>query len=452
MSLDLLEEFGGPSHHDSLNPWASSTSYNGTKDESIGEDDFGDFAQPETSFELVKNPEHAHQHGEYPTTIPQDPGGLLIDTETTKPPPSPSPSFRELNASLKLAIPEKVSIENTVDKTPEDSTPITAWPSFGRDRAKSMGKPIPMSPYTEDDDDWGDFQKESETGNIDHEASLERHPTAYVATTKETKQDTSLLDLMDSPQAKSSPPTLANPAATASDLVTTTTTSELSDGITAGPAPSNIPPPSVLLSVIATLLYRLPDEIRGMVSSMSISLMNGTIPADESFYENLHNELAKTTASARILAGRKLRWKRDTHLAQRMSIGPANAGKAGGMKLTGVDRNEARREDQEAAEVVKLWQQQAGGIKSQIAKVNAQQSEVKFAIPEYSANMPIRVAKLGEGGLTAPKCCFLCGLKRDERVARLDVNVEDSFGEWWIDHWGHTDCIRFWEEHKDSLK
>ncbi|KAL8860216.1 MAG: hypothetical protein Q9198_010588 [Flavoplaca austrocitrina] len=135
-----------------------------------------------------------------------------------------------------------------------------------------------------------------------------------------------------------------------------------------------------------------------------------------------------------------------------MSIGPANAGKAGGMKLTGVDRNEARREDQEAAEVVKLWQQQAGGIKSQIAKVNAQQSEVKFAIPEYSDNMPIRVAKLGEGGLTAPKCCFLCGLKRDERVARLDVSVEDSFREWWTDHWGHTDCIRFWEEHKDSLK
>ncbi|KAL8876521.1 MAG: hypothetical protein Q9198_005300, partial [Flavoplaca austrocitrina] len=309
MSLDLLQEFGGPSHHDSLNPWASSRSHNGTKDDSIGEDDFGDFAQPEASFELVKNPEHAHQHGEYPTTLPQDPGGLLIDTETTKPPPSPSPSFRELNASLKLAIPEKVSVGNTVDKAPEDSTPITAWPSFGRDRAKSMGKPLPLSPYTEDDD-WGDFQKESETGNIDHEASLERHPIAYVATTKETKQDTSLLDLMDSLQAKSSPPTLANPAATASDLATTTTTtSELSDAITAGPAPSNIPPPSVLLSVIATLLYSLPDEIRGIVSSMSISLMNGTIPTDESCYGNLHNKLAKTTASARILAGRKLRWK-----------------------------------------------------------------------------------------------------------------------------------------------
>lgn len=420
----------------------------------MGEDDFGDFAQPETSFELVKNPEHAHLHGEFPTTLPQGQGGLLIDTETTKPPPSPSPSFRELNASLKLAIPEEVSVGKTVDKTPEDSTPITAWPSFGRDRAKSMGKPIPFSPYTEDDDYWGDFQKESQPANIDHETSPERNPVEYVATTKETKQDTSLLDLMDSLQVKMSPPTLVNPAAAASDLATTPTTtkSKLSDEVTAGPAPSNIPPPSVLLSVIVTLLYSLPDEIRDIVSSMSISLMNGTIPTDELHYENLHNKWAKTTACARILAGRKLRWKRDTHLAQRMSIGPANAGKAGGMKLTGVDRNEARREDQEAAEVVKLWKQQAGGIKSQIARVNAQQSKVKFAIPEYSDNMPVRVAKLGEGGLTAPKCCFLCGLKRDERVARLDVNVEDSFGDWWIDHWGHRDCIRFWEEHKDSLK
>ncbi|KAJ3502922.1 hypothetical protein NM208_g16619 [Fusarium decemcellulare] len=30
---------------------------------------------------------------------------------------------------------------------------------------------------------------------------------------------------------------------------------------------------------------------------------------------------------------------------------------------------------------------------------------------------------------TAPKACIICGLKREERVAKVDYEVEDSFGE-----------------------
>ncbi|KAL8758560.1 MAG: hypothetical protein Q9199_001413 [Rusavskia elegans] len=443
MSLDLLQEFSCSSHDDEINPWASSSSHNVTNNGSTEEDDFGDFALPETSFELERDPGDDGTLGKYSKPSSQNQSGLLIDTETTKPPPSPSPSFRALNAPLKLAIPQEESDGNVVHNRSEDPTPITAWPSYARNRAKSFGKPLPLSPYTEDHDDWGDFQEESQTDII-----VEDPPSENVATNKELKQDTSLLDLMDSLEVTTAPPARA-PAAAAEATVTAP---KLSSTSTAGPAPSNVPPPSVLLSIIVTILDSLPNEIHDIVCSMSTSLMNDAFPSHESHFENLHDNLATTTASARVLAGRKLRWERDTHLAQRMSIGPANAGKAGGMKLTGVDRTEARREDQEAAEVVRMWRQQAGGIKSQIAKINAQQSEVKFALPEYSDNMPIRVVKLGEGGLAAPKCCFLCGLKRDERVARLDVNVEDSFGEWWVDHWGHVDCIRFWEEHKDSLK
>ncbi|KAL8657670.1 MAG: hypothetical protein Q9226_001679 [Calogaya cf. arnoldii] len=455
MSLDLLQEFGSSSQDDFINPWASSSSHNVTNNGSTAEDDFGDFAHPETSFELEKDLEYDeyHENHEYSSAaFPQNQGGLLIDTETTRPPPSPSPSpsFRELNAPLKLAIPEEVSVGNIVDKQrSEDSTPITAWPSFGRDRAKSFGKPLPLSPYREDDDDWGDFEEESQTENTGDEASVEENPIAQVATNKGPRQDTSLLDLMDSLEVTSLSPPPVGSAATVKEAVKTP---RIPNETTTGSAPSNIPPPSVLLSLIVTILDGLPAEVRDIVSSMSTALMNNTFSASESLFESLHDKVAMTTASARILAGRKLRWKRDTHLAQRMSIGPANAGKAGGMKLTGVDRTEARREDQEAAEVVRLWKQQAGGIKSQIAKINAQQSEVKFAVPEFSDNTLLRVAKLGDGGLAAPKCCFLCGLKRDERVAKLDVNVEDSFGEWWIDHWGHVDCVRFWEEHKDLLK
>ncbi|KAL8907620.1 MAG: hypothetical protein Q9171_005791 [Xanthocarpia ochracea] len=446
MSLDLLQEFGDPSHDDFINPWASSNSHHVTNNASAEEDDFGDFAQPGTSYELEKDPAYDNPHSTYSLTSPQNQGGLLIDTETTK--PSPSPSFQKLNAPLKLAIPLDVNKGTVIDCTPKESTPVTAWPSFGRNRAKSFGKPIPFSPYTENDDGWGDFQEESHTETVRHGRSFEITPKAYLATNEEIKQDTSLLDFNDSLETKPNLPTPAAPAA----AVTASTPPKASKKSIAGPSPSNIPPPSVLLSIVVTILEGLPDEIRDIVSSMGTSLMNDSFSSNELPSEALQNKLAVTTASARILAGRKLRWKRDTHLTQRMSIGPANAGKAGGMKLTGVDRTESRREDQEATEVVRLWKQQLGGLKSQIAKINGRQSELKLALPEYSDNMPIRVAKLGDGGLAAPKCCFLCGLKRDERVAMLDVNVEDSFGEWWVDHWGHVDCIRFWEENRDSLK
>ncbi|KAL8765694.1 MAG: hypothetical protein Q9209_007301 [Squamulea sp. 1 TL-2023] len=433
MSLDLLQEFGNPSHNDFINPWASSSSHNITNSVSIEEDEFGDFAEPGVSNEPEKDAGQDKAYILASMTVAQHQDGLLVDTGTTR--PSQSPSFQDLNAPLKLAIPQNQSSGNIVNNKPEESTPITAWPSYGCDRAKSFGKPLPLSPYREDEDDWGDFEEESHADAMKNEA-IDR---MRAVPNKEVKEDSSL-DLTDSFEPTISPSAVwvAGPKALKVS--------------TAKPAPSNIPPPSILLSIVVTIFEGLPDEIRDIVSSISDSLMNDAFPPSESLFENLLDKLAMTAASARILAGRKLRWKRDTHLAQRMSTGPANAGKAGGMKLTGVDRTESRREDQEAAEVVRLWKQQLGGLKNQIAKINAQQSEINLALPEYADNMPIRVAKLGEGGLGAPKCCFLCGLKRDERVARLDVNVEDSFGEWWVDHWGHVDCIRFWEEHKDSLK
>ncbi len=391
MSLDLLQEFGDPSHDDFINPRASSSRHHVTNNASAEEDDFGDFAQPGTSYELEKDPAYDNPHSTFSLTSPLNRGGLLIDTETAKPSPSPSPSFQELNAPLKLAIPLDVSKENVIDSEPKESTPVTAWPSFGRNRAKSFGNPLPFSPYTEDDDGWGDFQEESHTETVRHGPSVEMAPKAHLATNEEIKQDTSLLDFKDSLETKTN---LSGPAAPAA-AVTASIPPKALKNPTVGPSPSNIPPPSVLLSIVVTILEGLPDEIRDIVSSMGTSLMNDSFSTNELPSEALQNKLAVTTASARILAGRKLRWKRDTHLTQRMSIGPANAGKAGGMKLTGVDRTESRREDQEATEVVRLWKQQLGGLKSQIAKLNGRQSELRLALPEYSDNMPIRVAKLG---------------------------------------------------------
>ncbi|KAL8948880.1 MAG: hypothetical protein Q9222_004968 [Ikaeria aurantiellina] len=432
MSLDLLQAFGNPS------PGKLIESSSGLSDKDSNnlastneEEDFGDFEDAEISNNSPIKPRDrladlAIRSGEHAES-------LLIDAEPVKPPPSPS--FQELNAPLKLAIPQEASHTELVEAKPEESTPVTAWPSYGRDRAKSMGKPLPLSPYT--DDDWGDFEEEPQFEHVKDNKPTSTFKESHVLPHQEKQDVNSLVDPIND-QETSGPRRFI--------------TSKPARFPGAGPAPTNIPPPSVLLTAIVSFLQSLPTDLKEIVAFISINLMTSSPIAWESHLEKLTDLIAMINASARILAGRKLRQKRDTHLAQSMRIGPANAGKAGGMKLTGIDRTESRKEDQEAAEILRLWRQQAGSLKGQIARINAQQSEVNLVLPDISENMPIRAAKIGEGAMTAPKCCFLCGLKREERVAKLDVNVEDSFGEWWVDHWGHVDCIQFWERHRDSLK
>ena len=212
-----------------------------------------------------------------------------------------------------------------------------------------------------------------------------------------------------------------------------------------GPPPSNIPPPSVFLPVIAAIFGSLATDLRTVTSHP---------PLDQPItLQQVRALLSTVRAAARILAGRKLRWKRDSLLAQSMKIGPAHSGKAGGMKLAGVDKAESRREDQEAAEALQVWKQQVGPLRSMIAALNSQLPEhERFKVPEIADIMPIRQGKPSEGMVTAPKCCFLCGIRRDERVAKVDVDVEDSFGEWWVEYWGHVDCVEYWGNHKDSLR
>jgi len=72
----------------------------------------------------------------------------------------------------------------------------------------------------------------------------------------------------------------------------------------------------------------------------------------------------------------------------------------------------------------------------------------QLAIPDVSENMHV---KSQVGGLTAPKACIVCGLKREERINKVDVDVEDSFGEWWTEHWGHRACRNFWLKHEPAL-
>ena len=157
---------------------------------------------------------------------------------------------------------------------------------------------------------------------------------------------------------------------------------------------------------------------------------------------------------ARIIAGRKLRWKRDQHLSQSMRIGPAAAGGKGGMKLAGVDKSEVAKEDREVLDTLRLYKGQIGKLRSAVSAASAMPSTAKLSpVPDISDPMPVKILKPGEGGITAPHACALCGLKREERVARVDMEIEDSFGEWWVQGTNmHVACLEFWNQFSWKLK
>ncbi|KAL2052594.1 hypothetical protein ABVK25_007154 [Lepraria finkii] len=222
------------------------------------------------------------------------------------------------------------------------------------------------------------------------------------------------------------------------------------NAVDVGPPPTNIPPPSVLLPLVATLFQSMSTNVKKAATSQR-AYSDPYEPLDLTRIQQIQGTLADARAGARIMAGRKLRWKRDNILSQSMKIGPAS-GKVSGMKLAGVDKAETRREDQEAAEALRAWKQQVGPLRSAMSMINVHLPGGRLSIPDLAEAMPIRVVKPSEGAVTAPKCCFVCGIKRDERVAKVDVDVEDSFGEWWREYWGHVDCVAFWENHEASLR
>lgn len=219
--------------------------------------------------------------------------------------------------------------------------------------------------------------------------------------------------------------------------------------ITQGVAPSNIPPPSVLLSIFGPVLTTLALEFLHPLSTLP-SAQKSHLLSTQATKTFLASYITLTHVLGHILVGRKSRWKRDKHLAQSMSIGPATSGRSGGMKLAGLDKSEAGREDTEAQVVLSVWREQAGRLKS--AVTGASVHGVKLTVPELGDALPVRVAKTSEGAITSTQACALCGLKREERVAKVDVAVEDSFGEFWVEGTNmHRSCLRFWELFKTRL-
>lgn len=397
-------------------------------EESTGVDDDDDFGD----FETVTSPAPPLAPAPVPTPAAQSLEGLFgATTLQSKPPlkkpkdliPPPmnlnsgplpypqapkSPSFQERNPfgqQLGLAMNQVAAVKKS--EKPQSASPVTVWPSFEPPKpAPYQDSPVP----DQADDDWGDF------------ADLPPE-TPAVANAKAASGIEAEAWGWDNADQVTSPPASI-------------------------PPPSNVPPPSVILTLFPSLFDLPQSTLFKSVANQPFSLKN-RILSDPTTIDFLRGYLFIATVAARIIAGRKLRWKRDTLLSQAMKIGPS--GGKGGMKLTGVDKAEVTREDREAAEAVRIWREQLGRLKSAVAVANSsiKDSSYHLMIPEINEIMQV---KTEVGGLSAPKPCVICGLKREERIARVDVQVEDSFGEWWFEHWGHRACKNFWLEHESKLK
>ncbi|EEQ27978.1 hypothetical protein McanMca71_005156 [Microsporum canis] len=200
--------------------------------------------------------------------------------------------------------------------------------------------------------------------------------------------------------------------------------------------PTNIPPPSILLPLFPPLL----EESRQKAASYAKRR-----DASQPDHEFANQVVSDIKTMAHVVSGRQLRWKRDHILSQSTKIGPARSGRSGGMKLSSVNKSENVKEEKEAVEVLEAWKKCSGILNSVVTSTG------RNPMPPMSLSMQVRTATADEGALKSTHACALCGLKREERIPRVDDKVSDSFGEWWLDHWGHADCEGFWKSNAAKL-
>ncbi|KAI0131677.1 hypothetical protein F4776DRAFT_154512 [Hypoxylon sp. NC0597] len=404
--------------------------FDGEHQEEGGEDDFGEFetvASPVLAApDLLSNDFYSP-----PATAKPRASQMLSGLNLTEPgsyPQAPrSPSFQDRNPFPGLA----VAPPRKQDKQPANepiTSPVTAWPSL--DAKKSTGG-------DGFGDDWGVFD---DLPNKQEKSKTKKPSTNWDwdSVTPAQPNPTRTQVSVAAPEPKDSSWDW-DPV----DIKTEKHVDEPRDDL----PPTNVPPPSVLLSVFPQLFDQANKSLYKPISGQSFSVKN-RILSDPKTIDFLRGYLALATVAARVIAGRKLRWHRDKFLAQRMSISAAGSK---GMKLAGVDKAQAAREDREATDVVTYWKEYVGRLRSAVATVNSslKNNAQQLKIPEISESMQIQTEKMVP---TAPKACIVCGLKRNERIAKVDYEVEDSFGEWWVDHWGHLACKRFWLQHESTLR
>jgi hypothetical protein len=216
--------------------------------------------------------------------------------------------------------------------------------------------------------------------------------------------------------------------------------------------PTNIPPPAVLFSIFPALISSAQVTLFDTLTKLSQDQKQELL-SHQSTQQFLRGFIGISVVLAHIIAGRKQRWKRDQFLAQGMRIGPAAAGGKGGMKLAGVDRSEVAKEDREVLDAVRQWRSVVGKLRSAVAGANAKSTTKLPHVPEIAEQMPVKILRPAEGGIVAPHACALCGLKREERVPKVDEEVDDSFGEWWVQGMNmHLLCKNFWNSHSEQMR
>lgn len=362
-------------------------------------------------------------------------GTLAFGSTSTSYPQAPkSPSFQDRNPFPDLAIKTPTGPAPT-DDTPKSASPVTAWPTVG------SAVETKHEAYKVDDDGWGawdDFP--ANDGKVKDSDAVQKSPEGWgwdavdnVRPSKPEKKTEKQPDIDSQPLPKSWDWDAADNVQPPKP--------DLSDS---SPPPTNVPPPSVILSVFPELLGT-GDALFKPISGQTTSIKQ-RILTDPKAVDFLEAYVLLAVTAARVIAGRKQRWHRDKLLAKSMSISVAGSK---GMKLAGVDKTQSAREDREAADVVAVWRGQVGRLRSAVAAAKAAGKLGALRVPEMAEAMPVHAAKMVP---TAPKPCVVCGLKREERVSRVDYDVEDSFGEWWAEHWGHKACKNFWIEHEKMLR
>jgi len=196
--------------------------------------------------------------------------------------------------------------------------------------------------------------------------------------------------------------------------------------------PTNVPPPGVLLSLFPSLFAEAQEKLFKPMAAQPLPMRNKLL-AEPATIAYLQGYLILGNVAAHIIAGRKLRWKRDQHLSQGMRIGPASSRATSGMKLTGIDKGENMKEEREVSDVVRSWKEQVGRLRHVVSGANQIKAGTLDRGPDLQETMPVKTFKQSEGGIPARQPCMLCGLKREERVTAADMATDDSFGEWWID-------------------
>lgn len=374
----------------------ASTDYATVED---SEDEWGEFesAKPDlVADEAEEAPQHSTQLNQGTKSVRElgvktginDVSPLLdlLSIDDTNPPSKPIRGPLTLKTKISARTPQ------------QDPDPVTAWPEF------------------EEDNEWGDF---SDSIFVEAEKSkITSRIQTVTATTAPTSQ-TSSVSRTPVPKSPAKDPSFTNHFSRKAVR------------------PTNIPPPSILLRLFPSLLENLCGEaLRHSTRSKSKA---ESLP-DPDLAGNI---ICSLKVMVHILAGRSLRWKRDTILCQSTKIGPA--GRSGGLKLSSVNKNEIVKEEKEAVEVLELWSKWNGILNSAVTAAGMQ--PVQF-IPGI---MRVIVTTAQDGAIKATHACALCGLRRDERVSKVDEDVDDMFEEWWTEHWGHSHCKRFWEVHSVNL-